>query len=271
MSSYKSNIGFTQLEPLLTLKDLKEKYLFGIVIVDSDGNKISDKALQHYINSAISIFEHDLDIAIMPRTIVEDKDYNANDYWDWGYFQLNHYPVLSVDSMKVVYLKPENNNDNAILEIPDEWIRLQKDSGIIRLIPNNKFPATLQVGANGAFFPELFRQHSMVPDLWEITYTHGFDTCGVPPAINSAIGMLASLFALSIAGNLILGAGIAGSSISLDSLSQSIQTTQSAENSGYSATRKEYQTALFGSRAGDPTALIEILRRYYKGATIQIV
>ena len=43
---------------------------------------------------------------------------------------------------------------------------------------------------------------------------------------------------------LIIGAGIANQSLSIDGLSQSIGTTSSAENSGYSARIKSYQTEI---------------------------
>jgi len=268
----RSNRGFTQAESLITVKQLKERYLFGLLdVTDSEGNSISDETLQVYINNAVSMLEHYLDIAIMPRTDVEEKDYYANDYWDWGYFQLNHFPLLSIDKMEISYLKDNDGNDISIQEIPKAWIHTNKDTGIVRLIPNNKFPANLQVGSGGNFFPELFRRHSHVPQLWHITYTHGFAEGCIPVLFNAAIGLTAAMYALSVAGNLVLGAGIAGSSLSLDGLSQSIQTTPSAENSAYSATLKEYQARMFGATKDDPNSIIRILKDFYKGQGINII
>jgi energy-converting hydrogenase Eha subunit A len=70
---------------------------------------------------------------------------------------------------------------------------------------------------------------------------------------------------------LIIGAGIAATSISLDGLSQSIQTTQSAENSGYSAVIKDYSEKLFGKTKDDPFAILKILKDYYKGQSMNII
>lgn len=271
MSNPNSNRGFTQVESLITPPQLRARYLFGIGIKDNAGNELSDETLQTYINTAVSMLEHYLDIAIMPRCETEEKDYNANEYYDWGYFQLNKYPVLSITTMQVVYTKDNNGANEVVLDIPQSWIRLVKESGIIRLIPNNKFPGTLQTDSAGAFFPELFRRHSKVPNLWVINYKHGFEDGKIPVLINTAIGLTASLFALSIAGNLVLQAGIASQSISLDGLSQSIATTQSAEFSGYSATRGEYNKQLYGQREGDPSAILTILKDYYKGSAINII
>ncbi len=57
----------------------------------------------------------------------------------------------------------------------------------------------------------------------------------VPADVLDAIGNMASRNALNIAGDLIAGAGIASKSVSQDGLSQSINTTASATNSGYGA------------------------------------
>jgi hypothetical protein len=55
------------------------------------------------------------------------------------------------------------------------------------------------------------------------------------------IGLLAALLPLDTAGDLIIGAGIANLSISVDGISQSIGTTSSATNAGYGAKILSYQ------------------------------
>lgn len=272
-----SNEIYTQVEPLITVEKLKQTYLFGTLhFPDYKGDDLSDEAIQTFINNAISLLEHDLDIAVAPRQKVEFKDYSMNDYFEWGYVQLNNSPVLSLDSMRVVYLKDNDPNNpgeeqfESVLEIPKSWIRLDPDSGIIRMMPNNKFPGRLAVGGNGAFFPELFN-NSMVPHMWEFKYTHGFKSGCVPSLVNAAIGLLASIFVMNILGDLIIGAGIAGTSLSIDGLSQSIQTTASAENHGFSAKVKDYARQLYGDRTIGSTGIVEALRRFYKGAPMTII
>lgn len=63
----------------------------------------------------------------------------------------------------------------------------------------------------------------------------------VPADLRHWIGMHASLVSLNIAGSLIGGAGIANSSIGVDGFSQSIGTTSSAENGGYSDRIREFE------------------------------
>lgn len=262
----------TKVEPIVNVDKLKSQYLFGIDITDSQtGEPISDEALQQYIDNAVSMLEHYLDISISPVTeFVEYKDYRINDYADWGYFYLNNYPVMCIRKMELVYFREEDGTPEVVQQIPNQWIRLQSHDGIVRLIPNARFPANLQIGQTGNYFPEILRAQ-MVPHLWQITYDYGFDTGKVPVLLNQAIAMIAATQALIIGGNLVLGAGIAGSSISIDNLSQSIQTTQSAENSAYSATIKEYGDKLFGKTKDDPFSVMRILYNYYKGQQMNIL
>jgi len=260
------NIGIKRVEPIITVNKLKNIYLFGIVIEDDNGNALPDAAYQQYIDNAVSMLEHYLDISIAPvRDFVEDKDYRFADYVDWGYYMLNNYPVICVKKMELTYFREADGTPSVVQEIPLEWIRLQPHDGLVRLIPNARFPANLQVSQTGNYFPEILRTE-MVPHLWRITYDYGFDPGKIPVLINQAIGYLAAIQALIVGGNLVLGAGIAGSNISIDGISQGIQTTQSAENSAFSATIKDYGSKLFGANKDDPFAILKVLRNYYKGA-----
>jgi len=260
-------------EGILTPQQLRERFLFGVDIFDGDGNELGDEILQSYIDMAISELEHDLDLFIVPTPICEEKDYFASDYYGWGYFQLNNIPVIKIDTIQVVYLEDENNEvdpNEVALDIPRSWIRLREHDGILRLIPNNRFPARLQVDNGGSFFPELFRRNSQVPNLWRINYSAGFQDGKIPMVINAAIGLMAAVYALNIAGDLVLGAGIASSSLSIDALSQSINTTSSAENHAFSAKVLQYGNQLFGPNERTP-GLLQKLRTYYKGSTFNII
>jgi hypothetical protein len=260
-----------KVEPLVTVEKLKNVYLFGITIRDEDGNDLPDETYQQYIDNAVSMMEHYLDISIAEvQEHVEHRDYRITDYYDWGYYQLNNYPVICVRKLELVYFRDQDGAEIAVQEIPTNWIRLQNHDGLIRLVPNAKFPSKLQLNQAGTYFPEILRAQ-YVPHAWKFTYDYGFETGKIPALLNMAIAQIAAIQALTIAGNLVLGAGIAGSSISLDGLSQSIQTTQSAENSAYSATIKDYGDKLFGKTKDDPFALLKILKNFYKGQEINII
>lgn len=262
-------------EPIITPAELKRRWLFGVEIVDNNGNELSDQTLQDYIDMAVSELEHDLDLYIVPTEMCEEKDYFANDYFEWGFLNLNNTQILKQEGieMSVVYLQDDINGattEEVVLEIPQSWIRIREHDGLLRLIPNNRFPARLAVDNAGAFFPELFRRNGHVPALWRIKYTVGFEDGKVPMLVNQAIGLMAATHALNIAGDLVLGAGIASSTLSIDSLSQGINTTSSAENHAYSAKILQYGNILLGPNEKTP-GIIQKLRNYYKGYTFNIV
>jgi hypothetical protein len=259
-----------RVEPLITVEQLKKRYVFGIDTTDGQGNELPDEVWQSYIETAVSMLEHDLDINIVPKKYAGDcaekKDYYANDYLQWGYFRLNNIPVISIEKFCAVY------PSSPVIDYPLEWLRLQKHDGIVRIIPTGGFTAQFMVGAAGAFVPELFRNQGTVPLLWEFEYTAGFEAGKVPHLINTAIGLLAAMIALNNLADLLLGTGISSQSISLDGMSQSVSLTASAENSTNSAKLKAYHTMLFGPSIGSPDqGIIRVLRNYYKGAGMTIL
>lgn len=266
-----SNRLIKRVGPLVTAKQLKEVYLFGIKIADDQGNDINDEAYQMFIDNAVSMLEHYLDIYITPECVVEHRDYRVNDYSDWGYMQLNNFPLIKVDKVEMIYFRDEDGEPQVIQEIPKSWIRIQKQDGIMRLVPNARFPANLQIDNSGNYFPEVLRS-TMIPHAWQITYHAGFEDGKIPNLVNQAIALLAAISGLIIGGHLVLGAGIASQSISLDGLSQSISSTNSAENSAYGANIKEYQKILFGDGPNDKeNGIIHQLKEYYKGQTVGII
>lgn len=268
-----NNIIGKKVEPLVTVSQLRATWLFGVKVRDREtGVELTEDAYQNAIDTAVSLLEHYLDISISPvRNYNEFKDYNRNDYYEWGYMQLNNFPLECVNFIKLVYFRDNDGevDDTQTITIPPNWIRVDAMDGIIRLVPNGRFPANLQVG-NGGFYPELFSV-TKVPHAWQVNYNYGFCSGQIPVLLNQAIAMLASVIVFITAGHLILGAGIAGTSISLDGLSQSIQTTQSAENSGFSSTIKDISDKLYGKTKDDEFAILRILRNFYKGTTMNII
>lgn len=266
------NIRGLKVEPLMSVARLKAEYLTGLDITDpSTGEGLPDSTYQSHIDNAVAFLETFLDISITHiEEYLEHRDYRVNDYAEWGYFQLNNYPVSDISKIEFTYFRDAQGQPEVVLEIPLNWIRLQPHDGLVRLIPNARFPANLQISQSGNFFPEILRAQ-FVPHLWDITYSFGFEEGKIPVLINSTIARIAAMNLMMIGGNLVIGAGIASSSISIDGMSQSIQTTQSPENSAFSATIKEYSSLVFGRSKGDPFAHIRVLKDYWKGTQFSII
>ena len=83
-----------------------------------------------------------------------------------------------------------------------------------------------------------------------------------PPAILNAVGLLAAMLPLDTAGDLIVGAGIASKSMSVDGLSTSINTTASSTNAGYGARMLSYKNRL--------KDLIKSIKRDYRAPNVMV-
>jgi hypothetical protein len=161
------------------------------------------------------------------------------EYKDFAFLQLKQYPILSVERVAIRY--PTSTSD---VVFPNEWIQMQKAHGQIHLIPTSGSISNILMGTGGDYLNFVWRGWTFMPNLWHIDYTAGFATGTVPEDIIGVIGKMACFYPLNIAGDLVGGIAIASKSIGIDGLSQSINTTSSAENAGYSARLRQYEREL---------------------------
>lgn len=243
--------------PAFTTEELTQNFLFGIDLSDSQGNPFPKALIISYINSSIAYAESLFDICLSRQEIKsEPHDYERGDYTNWGYVQLWKRPVLEVKSLKLMYgTKPA-------WEVPQDWLKIDKNSGKIQMFPSSGSVTSMIIGASGAIYG-LYNSWDYAPQMWEVDYVAGMDSNDLPAHLKELIYKKAVIGILQVWGDLILGAGIASSSISIDGLSQSIGTTQSAMYGGASARCEEYRK--------DIEALIPVLRQKYGGIRMTVV
>lgn len=236
---------------LPTAETIKNDYLFGIPLLDDDGNEYPDAAIERWINKAIAWLEAELQIKIAPTTITDEShDYEIREYREFCYIQLYQYPVISVTSVVASYAGQD------IMTFPSEWIQVYRESGQVQLVPTTGSLSQVLLGqGSGVLLPLITQRLSQMPHLFKVTYQAGFET--VPENIGDILAMKACMGILNVMGDILLGAGIASQSISIDGLSQSIGTTQSAENSAYSARVRQYEREIKHQ--------LPKLKQYYKG------
>jgi hypothetical protein len=212
---------------------LREYYLFGIPLEDLYGNKMEEGMLDHYIRSAVKYAERLLQITIETQVITNEVyDYYGNDFLNWSFMELRHRPIISVEGLSM------NFGDQKMFDIPQEWIRIYDIPGQIELFPVSGSAGSLILTQNGSFLPLMTGMYNYAPGIWNVSYTVGMED--VPDDLVEYIMKRASIGVLQVWGDLIIGAGIANQTISLDGLSQSIGTTQSPEFSGSGARIKNY-------------------------------
>jgi len=243
---------------VISVDELKSFYLFGLDLTDDEGTEYPTELYEHFIRSAVSAVEHKLDIPIIPRTIPDERhDFIRDDYENFVWLELDVFPVINVETVKMVM-----PGEQLITEFDQEWFQLQKESGQLQLVPGTGTANLILLGTSGAYLPFIYGTRKMIPNVFRIKYTAGFPSGEVPAVIKDLVAKVACFGPLNIAGDLVVGAGIATTSLSIDGLSQSISSTSSATNAGYGARLLQYSKEI--------KEIVPTLLRYYKGLRLRV-
>lgn len=211
-----TSTGFNRSESLLSVDDLKNRYLFGIPLTDASGKEMPDDTLKHAIDSAISFIEHKFDIIIQLTQFEERYDYNAQDYMNFSFLQLKHRPGNEVIEMKAMF--PQHTD---LVKYPKEWYVLEKESAQIQLSPVEGTFSGLVITRGGSYLPLIYGTRSYWPHFFQITYTAGFCPDQIPVIINEMVGLQAAISILEIMGDILHGPGLSSESVGLDGASVS--------------------------------------------------
>lgn len=235
---YRKNTGM-----MFNPTEIFSLYLYGIKIQAGDGTAFSSESMRFYIQAAQKEVENYFNLKLMLQFIGQEKlTYYRADYWQSFPILFTNYPVN-----KPISLTGRYNNIEQI-SYPTQWLTTHQNSyGMykrrVSIVPTGSASAmaNAEVILSG-ITTQLGSQHfRMIPDYFDIQYITGFDIENFPMDLINLVGMLACFGPLNIAGDLILGAGIASQSLGVDGLSQSISSTSSATNAGYGARIIQYQ------------------------------
>lgn len=245
---------------IMSPAELWETYFFGIDLKVQGGREFTTDTIKFYIKAATLEVENFLNLKFKRQVVEESKSYLNDDFKRWGFVRAT-YPVvkpLAVDG----YIGSSKR-----VGYPVEWLssKISPDSVIydrnIYLIPSAGSPQMTFNTFVGVMPFRGFFDTQEIPQYWRLKYETGFEK--IPEDILNVIGKLAAINIFHIAGDLILGAGIASQSISIDGLSQSISTTSSATNAGYGSRIVGY--------TNDLKRLLPQLKSYYKGFTFNVL
>ena len=257
---------------VISIQELKDIYLFGVDLTNDQGVPYSNAMFVWYIKAAVDWIEKRLDLPILPRQYVEERnDYFKYDYDKYIWLKVSHYPVIGVNECKLVL-----PGEQVVKVFEKDWLHIQRFDGQLQMVPGTGTAGTILLGASGAWLPLIYGNNKFIPDAFRVTYEAGFgrprDPNAVsprdpeldqfPPDIKHIVGMIASMGPFNVAGDMIAGAGIASQSIGIDGLSQAISTTSSATNAGYGARIVQYNK--------DIRDQIPHLLRYYKGPRLTV-
>jgi hypothetical protein len=243
---------------ILSVDQLKTRYLFGLDLTNDANEEYPDDIFENGIISAVDWLEHKLDIPILLKVVEDERhDYSREDYAKYMWLNLDHYPVIDVEEVRMVL-----PGEQEVANFDSDWFQIQRDSGQLQIVPGQGATTSILLGAAGPWLPYIYSGARFIPNVFRVKYTAGFASGNVPRAIVDLIGKIASFAPLNIAGDLLGGAGIASQSLGLDGLSQSFSTTSSATNAGYGARLVQY-----GKEIKD---MVPTLQRYYKGLRLAV-
>ena len=218
-------------------------YLYGIKIQAGDGTSFSAESMRFYIQAAQQEVENFFNLKLKYQFIALEKlTFYRADYWQSFPILFTNYPVNKPISLTGRFNQLEQ------ISYPTQWLTNTTNSygqykRRVSIVPTGTAVATAnaEVILSG-LTTQLGSQHFlMIPDYWDLQYITGFDLKHMPMDLINLVGKLATFGPLGIAGDLILGAGIAAQSLGVDGLSQSISSTSSATNAGYGARIIQYQ------------------------------
>jgi hypothetical protein len=217
--------------------DFLSRYFFGVKLTTSDGRTLGHNDIAFFIRAAMEQYEGFLNLKLKKQVIRETLHYSLNDYVAWGYLPTT-FPVICIKSLTGFIGQVKQ------VEWPKEWLSIKKDNlnslahRNIYIVPSVGTVEYSSMVYNGIIPNSGWMGSSSIPNYWEVVYVTSFDK--IPADILDAIGKLASLNAFIQLGDLILGPGIASTSLGIDGLSQSISSTASSGKSIYSARIDQY-------------------------------
>ena len=255
---YKKNTG-----AVLSPTELKELYLYGINIKSRDGSEIPIYVWENKIKSAQQEIEKFLAIKLTRQLITETLTYHRDDY-------LNNLPIIntSYPVFETVRLLGLLNGVEQI-RYPVEWCNEyhgpdDTQTRRISLVPSgSSVSASTNVILMGVMAQLGIRSLNLVPNYWTAQYLTGWDPNNLPADLLDVIGKLVSIQILSIYGDIVLPPGLSGSSLSIDGLSQSLNTAISGQNSAFGGRVKRY--------IDDIPMTLQRLKGYYLGINFTVL
>jgi len=242
---------------ILTADDMRYTYMFGIdaIATDSQESEFTDAQFDYFVEAALEEVERYLTLDIRRRVYktnpsdnqtrapiyrngVDYTDYDdpyefdPKEWQNYGFVQLRHWPLIKID--RAVLYSPVKGE--VIDFIDQNWVRMSRNIGQVHLFPKSGFSyGPYQI--SGMPWILLGQRY---PSAFEFDYQTGFETAAfVPRDLRDLVGMYAAIKALDTIGDGLL-AGFSSQSVSLDGLSESFSSTQSATSAYFGARLQSY-------------------------------
>jgi hypothetical protein len=239
---------------ILTPDDIRYTYIWGVDARATNGASYTDEQIKFHINSSLREMERRLNITIKKKRIVcepQNKglkpgiDYDEEEsYYSFrreriqrnGMITTRKRPVISMSRLDLF------SRTEKIFSFLNSST-LDKTKGIIRFFNRPLMPGDTTRAIQNSTLPYgADTRNSQL--FYAIDYIAGFEySDAVPDDLRAAIAKMCAIEVLNIVGDGLL-AGFSSSSLSMDGVSESFSSTQSATSATYGARIKEYREEL---------------------------
>lgn len=236
---------------VITPDDCRFTYLWGTDFKATNGTYFTDEQIEFFILEATRYLERMLNISIIKtriksqaedRGFVKNIDYDLEEpFYDFSYskiqrygmIQTKHRPIINVEKCELINRVGENKD-----LLPDSVINRQQ--GVIKFLKRPFMPSDTARGISTSisrYGSETFQPHL----FYTIDYTAGYKTSDdIPMDLRQIIAKVSSISLLNIIGDGLMS-GFSSSSLSMDGISESFSSTQSATSAYFGARIAVYQ------------------------------
>jgi len=239
---------------ICTPDDLRYTWIFGNDFKATNGQVFTDDQIRYFVDMAVAEMERRLNITIKKvrikcnpdsRGLVKGQDYDIEEgLYEFSFTKIQKYGKIVTRKRPVIKLHGISlmSRYTAIQDLMDTTI-VDKTKGILKLLKRPFRPTETSVGIQTALNPygrELFNPFM----FYQVDYDAGFETAAdVPLDLRMAISKCAAIALLNSIGDGLM-AGFSSSSLSMDGMSESFSSTQSATSAYFGARIQQYQKEL---------------------------
>ena len=239
---------------IVTPDDCRYTFLWGTDFKATNGQMFTDEQIQWFIDAATAEMARQLNITIVKRRIksefsVEQRnlkkgiDYDdAETPYDFSYRKIQRYgmiqtkqrPILNVTRCTLINKGQNDDVDLLPSVVPD------KKNGVLKFLKRPWKPNDTWTGISDSI--SRYGAETWNPHLfYAVDYDAGFENSDeVPSDLRHMIGKMAAISLLNVIGDGLMS-GFSSSSLSMDGVSESFSSTQSATSAYFGARIAVYQ------------------------------
>jgi hypothetical protein len=236
---------------VITEDDLRYTYLWGTDFKATNGQSFTDAQIKMFIDAATEEVGRLLDITIskkkircdaVNRKLVKGTDYDVEEsVYDFKFAKISRYGLIKTRQRPILKLhKLELLSRMSGIKDCTSTTIVDKTKGVLKLMERPLRPSETYSGIGTAVNP--YGNQTLNAHLfYAIDYDVGFETSDdIPMDLRQIIAKFAAVSLLNIIGDGLMS-GFSSSSLSMDGISESFSSTQSATSAYFGARIVEYK------------------------------